>query len=628
MKCIPFVYAVILLLLASSNISCQPSTPEQPNIVWITAEDMSPVLGYLGDAYAITPHIDRLSEESVIYTHAYATSPVCSPSRAALINGVMASAQGAHQMRSTFPLPAHWTGFPALLREAGYYTTNNVKTDYNSGHADAIIAASWDESSDTAGWQGRQVGQSFFSIYNFMTSHQSRTMVWPYEQFQAEVQDKLSPEEIHDPADAPVPPYYPDTPIVRKTIARFYDSVTAMDKQVGEVLERLEAEGLLDDTIVFFYSDHGSGMPRHKRALLDTGMHVPLLIRFPEKYQHLAPAVAGTRLDRLVDFSDFGPTVLSLTGIDVPGYMQGEPFLGSQEATPRDYVYGHKDRVDEIMDMARSVRDKQYHYVRNYMPHLGYNQQGAFIDQGEIRHEFYRMAEGEMTDAQRHFAGPTRPLEELYDGEADPLNLNNLAGSPAHQEVLSRMREALNESLMEKRDLGFMPETELWKQIEGTTPYDWAQTDAYDIAALKKAAEAVGRDDFTVLRGNLQHEDPGVRYWGAMGYTAASSLPSAEVAALREALNDPAEIVRIEAATALLHHGHEAEGLETLIEMLGHEDLTVVLYAARAIELGGEKSKPAYGAMKALYDKYESTTYDPEWFIKFSTEGFLNRVEV
>ena len=585
------------------------------------------MLGYLGDSYAITPHIDRLSEESVIYTHAYATSPVCSPSRAALINGVMASAQGAHQMRSTFPLPANWTGFPALLREAGYYTTNNVKTDYNSGHADAIIAASWNESSDTAGWQGREAGQPFFSIFNFMTSHQSRTMVWPYEQFQAEVQSRLRPDEIHDPADAPVPPYYPDTPVVRKTIARFYDSVTAMDRQVGEVLQKLKDEGLLEDTIVFFYSDHGSGMPRHKRALLDTGMHVPLLIRFPEKFKHLAPAAVGTRLDRLVDFSDFGPTVLSLVGIDVPDYMQGKPFLGTQEAAPRDYVYGHKDRVDEIMDMARSVRDKQYHYVRNYMPHLGYNQQGAFIDQGEIRHEFYRMAEGEMTDAQRHFAGPIRPLEELYDGRADPMNLVNLAASPDHQAVLNRMRDALNESLMGKRDLGFIPETELWKQIKGTTPYDWAQTDAYNIATLKQAAEAVGTDDFTTLRENLKHDDAGVRYWGAMGYTAASSLPLAEVDVLREALNDPSEIVRIEAATALLNHGYEDEGLETLIEMLGHEDLTVVLYAARAVELGGELSKPAYAAMKALYDKYESTTYDPEWFIKFSTEGFLNRVE-
>ena len=357
---------------------------------------MSPVLGYLGDAYAITPNIDALALESVIYTNAFATAPICSPSRAALINGMIASVQGTHQMRSAYPLPDAWKGFPSYLREAGYYTTNNVKTDYNSGNASAITEASFDLNSDTADWRERNDGQPFFSIFNLMVSHQSRAMVWPYEQFIDEVQSQLSAEEIHEPESAPVPPYYPDTPIVRKTIARFYDCVTVMDKEVGHILQKLKDDGLWDDTIVFFYSDHGSGLPRHKRTALDSGMLVPLLVRFPEKYKHLAPAEPGTTTDRLVNFEDFGPTALSLANVLPPDYMQGIPFLGPFEGPERNYVFGHRDRVDEAIDMVRIVRNKRYLYVRNYMPHISYNQPVAYPDLGEIRAEFYTMATDSM----------------------------------------------------------------------------------------------------------------------------------------------------------------------------------------------------------------------------------------
>ena len=618
----------LIVFALISGFSCQPApSTDQPNIVWITAEDMSPVLGYLGDTYAITPNIDKLAGESVIYTHAFATAPVCSPSRAALINGIMASAQGTHQMRSAFPLPANWTGFPALLRDAGYYATNNVKTDYNSGHADAIIAASWNQNSDTADWRGRNLDQPFFSVFNHMVSHQSRTMVFPYEEFQNVVQSQLASDQIHDPAKAPVPPYYPDTPVIRKTIARFYDCVTVMDKQVGAILDKLREDGLLEDTIIFFYSDHGSGMPRHKRVLLDSGMQVPLLIRFPEKYKHLAPAEAGSQINRLVNFADFGPTVLSLAGMDIPDHMQGIPFLGHADGTPHEYVYGHRDRIDEAIDMTRSVRDHRYHYTRNYMPHLGYNQQSAWPDQGEINHEFYALARGEMTVPQRHFAGPTKPLEELYDAETDPHSLHNLVDSPEHHEILQRMRDALSQNLIAQRDLGFIPEVEMGKQTRGTTPYDWAHTDQYDLIAHMAAAETVGSNDFEQFRTLLESPLPGVRYWGAVGYSAAPTLPVDELPVLRNALTDVSEIVQIEAASALLKHGLTTESLKTLTALLTHEDETVVLYAARAIELGGENSKPAYAAMKALNDRYASVTSDPGWFIAFSTQGFLNRVQ-
>ena len=530
-------------------------------------------------------------------------------------------------MRSAFPLPDEWVGFPALLRDAGYYTTNNVKTDYNSGHAAAIIEASLDENSDTAGWWGREDGQPFFSIFNHMVSHQSRSMVWPYEQFVSEVQSQLDPDQIHDPAAAPVPPYYPDTPIIRKTLARFYDCVTVMDKQVGEILQRLESDGLMEDTIIFFYSDHGSGLPRHKRAILDSGMHVPLLVRFPEKYQHLAPTEPGSRLDRLVSFDDFGPSVLSLVGIDIPGYMLGEPFLGDQATTPREYVFGHRDRIDEAMDMSRSVRDNEYLYVRHYMPHMSYNQQTAWPDQGEIRHEFYKMAAaGDMTPAQRHFAGPTKPLEELYDVRADPMNLSNLVEHADHQEVLDRMREVLREQLIAQRDLGFVPELEMLSYTDGTTPQAWAQENAYNINAYMSTAEAVGSNDFERLRYALGSSLEGVRYWGAMGYMAAPALPAADLIPLLGALNDEAASVQIQAASALIKHGHQQEGLPVLRNLLRHEDPNVVMYAARAVELAGEDALPAYDDMQGLYNAYKDRTDDPYLFIGFAAKGYLDRV--
>ena len=347
---------------------------DQPNILWITAEDMSPTLGCYGDKFAITPNIDRLAKQSVRYTKAFASAPVCSPSRSCLITGCYPPSLSTQQMRSGFAIPESMRGFPELLRKRGYYTSNNVKTDYNTGNYAEIIKHSWNESSATAHWRKRtDKTQPFFSIFNLMTSHQSRSMVWPYERFKKEVQSKLSASEIHDPAKTPLPPYYPDTPLIRREVARFYDCVTAMDKEVGDILKQLEKDDLSKNAIVFFYSDHGSGMPRHKRALLESGMHVPLMIRFPKKWQHLAPAKPGTTTERLVSFVDYAPTVLSLTGIAIPEAMQGKPFLGSKNSKPRRYVYGHRDRVDEVRDLARSVRDSRYLYIRNYMPHLGYN---------------------------------------------------------------------------------------------------------------------------------------------------------------------------------------------------------------------------------------------------------------
>ena len=240
---------------------------DKPNILWISVEDMSPVLGCYGDEQSKTPNIDAFAKISDLYTNAFATSPVCAPSRSCLINGLPASSQGTQHMRSFQKIPDYMTGFPALLRKVGYYTSNNVKTDYNSALWKTIIQQSWDESSSSAHWRKRPEGKPFFSVFNLMTTHQSRSMVWGYDQFQKNIQSQLSSDEINPSSEISLPPYYPNTPIVRKTQARFYDCVNLMDKQVGELLSQLKEDGLADNTIVFYFSDHGSGMPRHKRAL-------------------------------------------------------------------------------------------------------------------------------------------------------------------------------------------------------------------------------------------------------------------------------------------------------------------------------------------------------------------------
>ena len=337
-------------------------------------------------------------------------------------------------------LPVEIRGFPAWLREAGYFTSNNVKTDYNVADEKTFIADAWDRCDDQAHWRQRKEVQPFFSVINLMTTHQSRSSVWPEEQFEKEIASQLSPTERTDPAKVNLPPYYPDTLLARRQWARYYDCIAVMDKQVGAILSQLDEDGLADNTIVFFYGDNGAGIPLHKRLLHDSGLHVPLLVRFPAKYRHLAPANPGAATDRLVSFVDFAPSILSLAALPIPKHMQGQPFLGPAATAPRQYVYGARDRVDEAFDLSRSVRDKRWLYIRNYMPHLSWAQPEGYSDQSAFRCELLKMAaEGKLNEAQMVYAGPRREIEELYDTVADPHQVRNLAEEDP-EGVLERMQ--------------------------------------------------------------------------------------------------------------------------------------------------------------------------------------------
>lgn len=597
----PVCLVLLLGLTPTIGWSQAPSESTPPNILWIIADDMSPHIGAWGYEYAQTPNLDRLAEEGIRYTNAFATNPVCSPSRSALITGLYSTTTGTHNLRSTAPIPDRITGFPAYLQEAGYYTANRGKTDYNSLDAQRLIAESWNQASEDAHWRDRPNGQPFFTVFNPRVTHQSRISFLDQE-FEA-----LEPYlGLHDPALAPLPPYHPDTPVVRQTWARYHDAVTAFDDRVGKLLDQLEADGLADSTIVFVYSDHGFGLPRGKRMLTDSGLEVPLIVRIPEAYEHLAPAEPGLATDRLVSFIDFPPTVLRLAGVDVPDYMQGRAFLGTDAPAPRRYVYGARDRVDEAFEKSRSVRTKEYLYVRNYYPHISWAAPEFFSDRAPIRQEIVQLAEeGRLNESQYTYAGPSKPAEALFDVKADPHQLHNLANSPSHQDVLERLRARLQGWMRSTHDLGFLPEETMmqWSE-EGVDPLEFGSNpDRYPIDRILEVAELVWEPSNVDRQAELlDHEHPAVRFWAAAGLRAAGAASHHARSELEAALDDQAPAVRIEAAGTILAHAPSSEARRVLTEALQSKDELVALRTARTLQLLGQQGAEARPKMRRVRD--------------------------
>jgi len=435
----------------SSRPARTPATPvaRQPNILWISCEDTSPDLGCYGDAYARTPNLDRLAAQGCRFTRAFAVAGVCAPSRSAIITGMYPTSIGTHHMRCKGVPPPYVKCFPEHLRAAGYFCTNNSKTDYNF---DAPLTA-WDENGPRAHWRNRPPGQPFFAVFNITVTHESQIRA-PDDQF-CRVTAALSARQRHDPAQAVLPSYYPDTPVVRRDWARYYDLVTAMDHRAGELLRELEEAGLTDETVVLFWSDHGRGLPRAKRWLYDSGIHVPLIVRWPGRIE------PGSVDGRLVSLIDLAPTVLSIAGVPIPEHMQGVPFLGPA-ARQREYVFAARDRMDETYDIIRAVRDTRYKYLRNFRPGRPYAQYIDYMEKMPTMQEMRRLnKEGRLVGPQRLFFLPEKPPEELYDTDDDPHEVRNLAGIPEHQQALERMRAALDRWMKETGDLGLIPEDEL-----------------------------------------------------------------------------------------------------------------------------------------------------------------------
>lgn len=446
----------------STRVPAAEPVPARPNILWISLEDISPDLGCYGDKYATTPVLDKFATESVRYTRCFTHAGVCAPSRSGLITGMYPPSITTQHMRCDGVPPPYVRCFPEYLRAAGYYCTNNSKTDYQ--FTPPITA--WDENGNEAHWKNRgkdAAGKDhpFFAVFNLVTTHESQIRT------PGAIGRKLPAAKKHDPAKATLPPYYPDTPVVRQDWANYYDNLTATEVRIAELLQELDDAGLHDETIVWFWGDHGRGLPRGKRWLYDSGVQVPLMIRVPEKWRKLAapregfPVLPGSVDDELHAFVDFAPTMLSLCGLEIPEHLQGQAFLGPKAAAkPREYVYGHRDRMDERYDLIRMVRDKRYKYLRNFRPDLPYAQHINYMDEMPTMQEWRRLAaEGKLNDQQKIFFTPYKPLEELYDTENDPHELVNLAAKPEQAVRLKALRAECIDRMVRINDTGLIPES-------------------------------------------------------------------------------------------------------------------------------------------------------------------------
>ncbi|KAA3605493.1 MAG: sulfatase [Planctomycetota bacterium] len=532
-----------LLLLACLSIPAQ----KPPNLLWISSEDNGPHLGCYGDPDADTPELDALAAKGMLYRKVWSNAPICAPARTTLISGVYATSSGAHPMRSRVRAPAEFRFFPQLLREAGYYCSNRSKEDY-SLHKPGRV---WDDSSGKAHWRNRPAGAPFFAVFNFTLTHESQIRRRPHE-FQHQ------PEEVHLPA------YYPDLPEVRQDWAQYHDQITAMDRKVGQVLRQLEEDRLSDSTIIFYFADHGAGLPRNKRWAGNSGLHVPLIVSFPPAYRHLAPKEyqPGGQSDRLVAFIDFAPTVLSLAGLRSPSYYQGVAFAGPQTGSPRDTLHGFTGRIDERLEMVRSVRDSRYVYLRNYFPHRPHGQHVAYMFQTPTTRAWRKWFQDGGQGGYPFWTA--KVAEELYDLQSDPFEIHNLADSPQHQDILLRLRQANRKHILETRDLGFLPEPERFRRAGDRSLYALAQDrKAFPLDRLLKVAEEASlphpkaeTETGLDLSRQLQDSDPAIRYWAAMACLIQGPSWWRDAGPALKALGpDPIPEVAIAAYQALLAGG-------------------------------------------------------------------------
>jgi N-sulfoglucosamine sulfohydrolase len=571
---------ITVIPLAVILTSCGPEqTDELPNILWLVSEDNSTFFGCYGDDFATTPNFDKLASEGVLYTHAFANAPVCAPARSTIITGCYASSTGTLGMRSNYTVPDFIKFLPEFLKEKGYYCTNCAKQDYNMIKTDK----GWDESSREASFRNRPDNVPFFHVQNFGVSHESSLHNW---QRRASVEDL-----VHDPAKVKLPPYHPDIPEMRNDWAWYYDVITILDTQIGEYLQQLEDEGLAENTIVIYYGDHGGVVGRSKRYVYESGTHVPMIIRIPEKYRHLAPGKPGSKEDRIVSFVDLMPTMLSLTGIEIPDYVQGKAFLGKQKTKDPEYAFLFRERMDERIDMVRAVRDQQYRYIRNYMPYRPALQKLDYLWKAESMTAWHKAwQDGECNEVQSRFFLP-KPSEELYDVNADPWEVNNLIDDPAYQKIKERMSLALDQYLENYHDAGFIPEGERSRKTEATTSYEYFRSDNYneaEVQAAAKLAVTATTDDISTLTGYFENENSEIRFWGATGLLILGEDARGSLDALKKLTSDESYDVRNVAAEALYHLGEHETAFSVLTEVLEKGNQMEQVRALNAIDFMDE----------------------------------------
>ena len=574
------IFAFIFIVNLFSACKTDPVN-ELPNILWLTSEDNSPFMRCYGDTFATTPNFDKLASEGFLYTHAYANAPVCAPARNTIISGVYACSNGNQHMRSNYDASSVVKFYPEFLKAKGYYCSNNSKTDYNTPSADPKNL--WDECSKDAHYKNRKPGQPFFAIFNSTITHESS------------IHTSIPTEQLrHDPKKVPMPPYHPRTAEMEHDWAQYYDKVEDLDTWVGEMLKELDEAGLADNTIVFYYGDHGGVLGRSKRFVYESGTRVPFIIRIPEKYKYLYPAKEpGDKVDRLVSFVDLAPTLLSIIGEQIPEFLQGKSFLGKQKTADPEYVYMFRGRMDERYDMCRAVRDSKYRYIRNYMPYRIYGQYLEYLWRApSMRSWEQAFLKGECNETQSIFWN-TKPAEELYDTENDPWEVKNLAGDPNYKEVLERMQNAAKGWMESIYDSGFIPEADRSDRAGEMPIYDYMRTSAVPLKTIMEAADLASMGDKENLNQyveNLKSDDSAVRYWGATGLLILKEDARPAIQDLKNAVNDSSADVAVVAAAELYYLGEKKLAKNALLKALQNANQFARTHALNTVDCIDEKS--------------------------------------
>jgi arylsulfatase A-like enzyme len=530
-----------------------------PNILWLVSEDNpAAMVGCYGNTVVRTPNIDALAKKSVMYMNTSSNAPVCAPARFAILTGMYPpTCSPAQNMAAEYThYPQEFKTYPELLRAAGYYCTNNAKTGWNCDRAPAAI---WDESSNKAHYRNRPAGKPFMAVFNDGTSHESSN----FTPLDARVK----------PADVTVPPYLPDTPEVRGQIATYYNRLEVMDANLGKRLAELEADGLADDTIVFYYGDNGGTMPRTKRFPSEQGMRVPMIVYVPPKWQEQLQVKPGTRVDDSFSFVDLAPTLLSILGQPTPPYMQGRAMFGPHAGAPRRYSFGMRNRMDERYDFVRTVSDGRYRLTRNYTPFRPMGPHAAFAFQAPAYQSWHRehlagRLRGVQKEAATRFFEPdARVFEEFYDGQADYYQTTNLIGDLTHAAKINELRAALDQQMIQTHDNGFIPDG---SPTEGY--HNSRDPQAYPLKRLMElGAQVADRNPqhVSVFRAGLKDPNAIVRYWSATGLLAlkTAAMP-AKAELVRLAQEDSSVHVQIVAAEAITWLGESKLGVERLNAIL------------------------------------------------------------
>ncbi len=608
---------------------CFLSTAQKPNILWVTIEDTSPqFIGCYGNKDAKTPNLDKLAREGVRFARAFANAPVCSSARSTIITGILNGALGTGNHRSKYPISDKIKGFPTYLRENGWYTSNNVKTDYNTSDSKRLINESWNESSKNAGWWKREKDKPFFSVFNYIESHQSRTMTFPYKWYLEEVYNKLEDSERIGENDFDMPPYFKDTPQMRKYFARVYNSISLTDKAIGKLLARLKDDGLMDETIIFFYADHGEAIPRGKSGSVGIGYKVPMIIWFPEKYKKMSPWKIGSISDELICFDDLAPTVLSIAGIEPPAYITGRAFLGEFRENPNQYVFTSRNRIDESPGLVRSITDGRYMYskvFKSQYPELEYQK---YADVSEITQQIRTDFKNKnLNEVQADMLNPRETSEYLYELEKDRWKLKNLAGDSDKKEIVLEMKQKLYDHILQLKDIMFLPEYAIDSISKHSTPYEYRLTEDYHLKEILKQAFLSGeKDKVEEILNGLDSDNKDVVYWSLIGI---QSLKNIDLSGIKKKLIDkmtnqypPIKVAASSIAFEKL--GNRNEAVKAIKKLLKDDNPLVALDMLQNIQYMKNGTEYFKAELKSLLEKRKGND-DFSW-VTSSAETSLHNI--